>query len=539
MTRILSCLTAVLLAGGLTAVPNAFAQKSRGAKRGASAVLSRGLNLYEAKEYEGASIELFKVVEGETADSEADRQKAEFFIGKTLYNMNFLSASVAFFDRVVEHGPSHPYYSETLRWLASLATELADPSPVIDRIGNYQQSELEQPALEPVRDQLYFLLGRSFYRQGDFDRAVQLFRLVPKNSSVYVRAKLFEGATFVRENKGKEAGEAFKSVLRATIDESDDESKRFTDIAHLSLARTFYSVGQFDSAVKYYDKVSTNSRDWANSLFESSWANFMLQAKGYPKALGNIHTLQSPYFEDFVSPESLAEALTVRATIFYYNCLYDRAAQAIEVFNAKVPPLTKDLKDLYAATDDSTEFYELAVRILSDKSGIAENLARAAKAALSDLSLRRKFEYVSQLEEELERFDAAEAAWKQTGVANAVYTDLSLQQSLVVNEAGELARTRIKRLVGELSTLTTRTIKIEYEILQGEKGALRQEIVSEQQADRSVSEREVGNVVVDDEHQRWSFDGEWWRDELGYYRVQLKNRCQAGAPKSVPDESDI
>lgn len=499
-----------------------------------SPVLERALKLYDAKEYQGASIELFKVVEGETADTDANKKKAEFFMGKTLYNMKFLSASLTFFDRIVEAGPTHPFYGETLKWLASLAQGLSDSTAVIDRIGKYDRKELDQPAIESVRDQLYFLLGRSFYRKREFDQAVSLFRAVPKNSKYYVKAKLFEGATFVQEYKGKEAAEAFKEVLRVSEESDNPELKPYEELANLSLARTFYSTGQYQLAAKYYDKVSPESYDWANSLFEASWANFMLKTAGYPKALGNIHTLQAPYFENFVKPESVAEALTVRATIYFYNCLYDRAADAIVDFNRRVPPLAQDLNKMLQGTQDNTEFFELAVKIQKGKSGLPKNVERAAKAVLSDLSLERRFQYVEQLEGEMKRFDDSEAAWKSTAIANAVYTDLTLQKSLTTNEAGDLARQRITRLVSELAQLIKRVIKIEYEILQGEKGTLQQEIVTEQQANKVNRSKEVGNVRVDDEHLFWPFTGEYWRDELGYYRVRLMNRCARNAPEGAP-----
>jgi hypothetical protein len=31
--------------------------------------------------------------------------------------------------------------------------------------------------------------------------------------------------------------------------------------------------------------------------------------------------------------------------------------------------------------------------------------------------------------------------------------------------------------------------------------------------------------VIDEEHQHWTFDGEWWPDELGHYSVRLDSRC--------------
>ena len=46
--------------------------------------------------------------------------------------------------------------------------------------------------------------------------------------------------------------------------------------------------------------------------------------------------MQAPYFDNFIKPESVGEALTVKATIYFYNCLYDRAEDAIDEFNETV-----------------------------------------------------------------------------------------------------------------------------------------------------------------------------------------------------------
>ncbi len=32
----------------------------------------------------------------------------------------------------------------------------------------------------------------------------------------------------------------------------------------------------------------------------------------------------------------------------------------------------------------------------------------------------------------------------------------------------------------------------------------------------------------------WPFNGEYWRDELGYYRVKIKNKCGGQAPEGAP-----
>ena len=499
-----------------------------------SKVLERAFKLYDGEDYLSSSIELNKAIEGETGDVEANKQKAEFWMGKALYNLTFYSASLSFFDRIVQKGPSHAYYNATLKWLASLSRQLPDSTGILEKIGKYQRAELDQPALEKVRDELYFLLGKYYYQKGNFKEAVSLFSTVQPSSEFYVQAKLFEGATHVREFQAKPAVESFKEVLRASAESSDPKVKPFEDLANLSLARTFYSTGQFELAVKYFDRVSQDSYDWANSLFEASWANFMLKQKGYSKALGNIHTLQAPFFEDSIKPESVAEALTVKATIYFYNCLFDRAEEAINEFNAVYPNLVGDLKKLLAATTDNAALFELAVKIRTGSSGLPEQTERAARGILGDTTILKRFQYVEQLDRQLDLHDKSEAGWKSTNIAQAVFADLTLQRSLAVNEAGDLARRRMIRLTRELDQLNKRVIKIEYEIIQGERGNVEEEIGTESQINRTVAKRRAEEIRVDDEHVVWPFTGEYWRDELGYYRVKVANKCAKSEPEGAP-----
>jgi tetratricopeptide (TPR) repeat protein len=499
-----------------------------------SKVLERALKLYDGEDFYSASIELNKAIEGETGDVEANKQKAEFWMGKALYNMTYYSASLSYFDKIVQKGPSHAYYNATLKWLASLSRQLPESTGILEKIGKYQRAELDQPALEKVRDELYFLLGKFYYQKGNFKEAVSLFSTVQANSEFYVQAKLFEGATHVREFQAKPAVESFKEVLRASAESTDPKVKPFEDLANLSLARTFYSTGQFELAVKYFDRVSQESYDWANSLFEASWANFMLKQKGYSKALGNIHTLQAPFFEDYIKPESIAEALTVKATIYFYNCLFDRAEESIQEFNAVYPQLFIDLKKLLTGTTDNGALFEVAVKIRSGVSGLPEQTERAARGVLGDLSLVKRFKYVEELDRELDGHEKAEAGWKSTNIAQAVFADLTLQRSLAVNEAGDLARRRMIRLTRELEQLNRRVIKIEYEILQGERGGVEEEMSKEQQIDKNAVQRRADEIRADDEHVIWPFTGEYWRDELGYYRVRVANKCQRYAPEGAP-----
>ena len=36
----------------------------------------------------------------------------------------------------------------------------------------------------------------------------------------------------------------------------------------------------------------------------------------------------------------------------------------------------------------------------------------------------------------------------------------------------------------------------------------------------------------------WPFNGEYWRDELGYYRVKIVNKCGGAAPEGAPSTGE-
>src|SRR4051812_35423066 len=177
-------LTTVVLAFGNHAVaqPKKKAARPAADSGAASPVLERALKLYDGEDYYSASIELNKAIEGESGDSEPNKQKAEFWMGKALYNLHYYSGSLSYFDRIVQKGPTHAYYSATLKWLASLSRQLPDSTGILDKIGKYNRADLDQPSLDKVKDELAFLLGKFYYQKGQFKEAVEMFNTVPTSS---------------------------------------------------------------------------------------------------------------------------------------------------------------------------------------------------------------------------------------------------------------------------------------------------------------------------------------------------------------------
>ena len=179
---------------------------------------AQGEALYKAEDFQASAIQFYKIAAGEIP---GDQPRAQYWLGKTLYKLEFFSASLSVFDEIVQAGPSHPFHKLTLPWLASLSRELPEGAEVLQKIGTYKPTDLESEDFDEVRDELYYLLGRFHYQKGDLPQAIALLDQVPKNSDYYIPSQFFLGVAHTRDFKGEPAVEAFKSVIRRSVELRD------------------------------------------------------------------------------------------------------------------------------------------------------------------------------------------------------------------------------------------------------------------------------------------------------------------------------
>src|SRR5436190_11762648 len=109
-----------------------------------SEALANALRLYQQEQYPEASVQFQRVVEGETQDAPANVQKAQFFLGKSLYHQRYYQSALAVFDEISEQGRNNLFFDQTLQWLAQLGSQLPEPAGIIDKIGRFGVDQLEQ-----------------------------------------------------------------------------------------------------------------------------------------------------------------------------------------------------------------------------------------------------------------------------------------------------------------------------------------------------------------------------------------------------------
>ncbi|MBW2523543.1 MAG: hypothetical protein JRI23_05185 [Deltaproteobacteria bacterium] len=494
--------------------------------------------LFDAERWSEAALMLKRVVDGETGDDEGNKQIAQYHLAIGLYRLQFYQASYDLFQKIASR-PNHLKFKETLLWLAKLATQLPEPADIIKHVGRYSKDQVKRfdnPQQRQLYWQLNYMLGRHKYRMREFEQAIELFENVDRESPYFVKAQFFMGISYVQLRKSVPAVRAFQRIVEAVDEgvEGVEDEARMRDLANLSMARTFYSASirldqnnaptidekKLSAAVKYWNLVDVASEYWLDALFEQSWAYFM--AGDYPHSLGNIHTIKSPYFPNAFYPE----ADIVKAVIYFTTCQYDDATTIVARFQKKYEPVAKELETIlarYKGEGADEKFYQFLLQVRDGTAKMSDDVTPIVENALSDRQLLRNIEYVKVLDLEMKRFEKAPRSFQDSPVGADVIDNIDLARAIAVRQAGNLARLRYQRNIDELKEHLRNGQKIIVDITNAQRKKLDEEIVSGQFTKEEALE--YGMVKPDEEHVLWPFDGEYWRDELGFYRQVVHSKC--------------
>jgi hypothetical protein len=509
-----------------------------------------------------AAVEFHNVLRNNTDDA-GNTQHAKYWLAVALYHLEFYQASYTYFYEIAK-SPKHLDFEKTLGWLARLATQLPEPADIIGHLGKYTEEQVAATAKgsPELLAQLNYLYGRYKYRKGEFEKATALFGNVAPGSKYYVQAQFFAGITSVRQRKIAPAVKAFETILDYLDKnpkgiEGAGEVQRYKDLAHLSIARAYYSAaikqpteGEFvpdperlTAAVVAWNKVDIASEYWLDALFEESWAYFM--ASDYPHALGNIHTIESPYFPNSFYPE----AQFLKAIIYFTNCQYENAKIIVAQFVKKYEPVRKGLGEILdnrcpgPKPDDEGNVADLSpdeakkcLGFLNDvRDGKAKELTGergkllkpVVEGAFDDREILKNLEYLKVIRTEQDRLKGAKHPIKGSPLAGELASTLENAYGDAISKAGALARGRFLRAVDDLDEHLGNVQTMLIDILAGERGQL--EKVGDAKAAaikaQQTALKGLGDVKADEEHYLWPFDGEYWRDELGFYRQRVVNVC--------------
>jgi tetratricopeptide (TPR) repeat protein len=341
-----------------------------------------------------------------------------------------------------------------LRWLVYIDRRFPGWGRVMEAVGEVARADLDRPEIADVRDDLHALAARFEYQRGRFDEALAQLRMIPASSPLRWHALLLEGAVHVRRSAPQPALTVFGEVLRSAPAEVD------RDLAVISLARTYYAIGQFALAASYYDSVPPSSPHWADAAVEGAWTSYHMG--DYARAVARIRTLAPRSGE--VPTETMAEAAILEAVLAMHQCRRHDTRRAIDRFNEVYPVLFTEAKKL--ATRDAEALGDIGFSIRTGGTLAAPFDPAVLRRLLADVPVARRFDEIAEVDRELRRFGALEADWRPSGGGAYVRNALWTRRWEVRHEAGEQLRRRLQRFAEALAAQIKQSIRVEYEALQ-------------------------------------------------------------------------
>jgi hypothetical protein len=478
--------------------------------------------------------------------------EARYQLGKALFKLNLSHSSLSTFDQVLDRGPQGTrFYGSAMEWLFSVGSRLENEQPLLSRVARHAH-ETFPPGYE---DRFHFLLAKYEFERGraladagrlqearlSWAESLRLASLVREQAGavdkksgdapaadqgdLFAKARFVEGLVKYAQGDDAGASESFKEVVRLTNPRrARRPDPELRELAFLQLARIHYQNRQNRYAIFYYDKMPWGGESWLEGLWEESYAYY--RVGDYEKTLGNLLTLQSPYFKDEYFPESYV----LKAIVYYENCRYPEARLVLENLASIYEPVYDELTRLTSTPQPAASYYDLVG--LDNKGGSAVT-RKIRKLAFTDQNVRRLVESVREVEQEMDvGIGERNRELRETPLGTRLLQQLASEKAALVEEAGARTRATLEYERDQLRTLLAQALRIQIEVSRKEREALEGSLAAGYQVD--VVRDLKYSYAVSDEHLYWPYEGEFWRDELGTFSYTLTRGCKDRLPGSQP-----
>ena len=471
--------------------------------------IDKAIQAYNEDLFADAAFLFYDVMEN--SDDADSRVKAEYYLAHSLYKDGYFLPAFQYYGEVFNQGEDHPYFLRATEGLLAVAQDIGDDTLVPEVINKgYSDAFIRLKA-----DQLNainYMIGMISQRRGEFREAKEFLEAVLSGSPFYVKARYILAIMAVKTAK-EQGAEDYSEAIKYFTELEDllagsaaDAEKKLFRLALLGKARTFYSQGDFAQSVDYYEQVARFSEDWYDAMFESGWAYF--QNAQFGKALGMVHSIQSPYFDD----RYRAESWVLKATTYFQMCHFDRTGTALDSFFARYEPMSEALKPWLEGEHTDAEMVELVV----------DGHPEFPSEIRLQLSNNRRFQkFLAQVREVDSELERAQSTFAEGGFKAQLIGLLKDQREQRVALTGKLVREQLRREAVFLEDFLTQARIIKFETADAKRKML------EAGKDITKGPRAKGPrpVIPDAKYQYWAFLGEYWIDELGFYEHSIKDEC--------------
>ena len=367
---------------------------------------------------------------------------------------------------------------------------------------------------EDVRGQMAYLAAKENVREGRWGSATGILMMVKAGDPLWADAKVLEGIVLNQQARHEDALKAFEAAGAS----GRGRDARWVDSLQINTARTWYGAGNYPRAIESYSRVSRASEYWPDAQFERAWAHFRVDDLN--GALAQLLPFDSGFFSTWYYPE----ADLLRIYSMFLMCKFPEAEAQMAHFADKYKPVHKALKSADGMSD--TEAFEAARTYR--KNGKTSDLPEMIwRPWATEERFGQSVEAVASANDELKRMKAIAS----NPFSDSARTWLEERRATVIEAEGKRVKERFSAQESELQGMLTNSEMFILDILR-----MKQQMF--EQAALTGKELEAAKAVKRTERirkggQEWPFEGEFWADELGYYKVDVVPSCPASMRSSV------
>lgn len=445
-----------------------------------------------------------------------EKFKAEFGLADSLQKSGVLYSASKYYSIIARRGPiNNPFFRQALNELGNINGTIPLGQTHVIQLFKVKVSPSSVPL--NARGFYFYYLGIAAFYDKSYEVAVKYFKKVPSSSLYYYPSIFYLGVISNLRGKYSQAIAYFESIIR-------NKYKVSTYMYHASLlniARVYYETRQYINALSYYQQIPRDSYDmWLDAIWEGAWAFFLIQK--YNNALGNLHTIQSPFFINRFYPESYI----LQAITFLKLCRYDEVKRSLVNFRIRYKPVFDTLKAAIDKYNDPKQFFKIIYNYYHGNI----NQYKAAWPIFDKLSRTDIFKEAYSIgrfvDKEIMRINSLGNVWKQVGLADELIRFLNVKKEAAYVEAGILMHRQAKFYFTYLHDLSDQTSLIQAEMMEGKLNILRKKINVSAAEDKAVFIGGMQKLKIGQDIEYWPFEGEYWEDELGHYVYNLDSKCK-------------
>jgi hypothetical protein len=365
-----------------------------------------------------------------------------------------------------------------------------------------------------------YILAKRLLKKNQPQEALNQLNKVNSDHPAYPFVAHMKGTAYSLLGNADQAETQFKDCIRSSESESRSTDSNLQknqlllnrDYCLAGLARVQFGQKNFQKAELSYLDIQKSSFVWPEILFEEAWTSYYV--KNYNRTLGKLVSYKAPVFDFVFKPE--VEVL--KSLTYMKMCLYDDAKKTADEFYNNLFQPSKDLRNFINSRGKDYRYYYNLMADHEDNKPmplpILDSILKSIRKEGAFLEMKGAFTMAIVEYNNLNKKRAS-------GFRSNLIKNLKVVLDEYRTVLGAYVRTGMVAKYSELYSAFEGMSYIKLEIL-----ALRKEKLYQSDAPQRGGKRgDVQYIERNDKQYFWTFNGEFWADELGDYVFALRSEC--------------